>query len=48
MTDIVDQYKDNTNIEVNYLTQDEFDEEWKKLFPLGDKGFPEALREQSE
>jgi hypothetical protein len=48
MTNSVDDNKDKANIDVNYLTQDEFYEEWNKLFPLGDKELPALLRGQAE
>jgi hypothetical protein len=44
----MDDNKDKSSERVNYMTQDEFDKEWKKLFPLGDKELPALLRGQAE
>ena len=38
---------ENTNIEVKFLSSEEFIEEWNKLFPLGDKELPSLLRTQA-
>ena len=48
MTDIVDANKEKAINTANILTPNGFDEEWKKLFPLGDKELPALLRNQSE
>jgi hypothetical protein len=47
MTNSVDDKRDKASEHVNNLTQDEFDKEWARLFPL-DNDEPMLLRRQTE
>ena len=42
----MDENRDKSNKSVKDMTQDEFDKEWERLFPLRDE-LPESLKSQA-
>ena len=48
MPDSIEEYNNNTNTDVKYLTRDEFNNVWNELFPLIKGDIPNIFKDQAE